>query len=101
MARGQYNDAKLAGSVATVAALLATLSGLAVTQAVAEPRAGAPIVFAHQRAAARVTLPQVTEAPARVQAIVERVSSRRAPPVSADQPQVLYGYGGAGRSRAA
>jgi len=101
MARRQYNDAKLAGRVTTVAALLATLSGLAVTQAGAEPRAGAPIVFAHQRAAARVTLPQVTEAPARVQAIVERVPSRRAPPVSADQPQVLYGYGGARRGRAA
>jgi rare lipoprotein A len=101
MARRQYNDAKLAGRVATVAAVLATLSGLAVTEAGAEPRAGAPIVFAHQRAVARATLPQVTQAPARVQAIVERVPSRRAPPVSADQPQVLYGYGGGGRSRGA
>ncbi len=99
MAARQFTPAKLLERVATAVLVSAALAGVFVTQAVAEPRAGAPIVFAGQRAPARPTSVRTAEAPARFQTVSTAPSARRAPPVSTDQPDVLYGYGSS-RTRA-
>ncbi len=93
MASRQFIDAKWLERLATATALSAALVGAFMTEAAAEPRAGAPIVFAGQRPSARPTPVRVTEALARFQPVSATASARRAPPVSTDQPDVLYGYG--------
>lgn len=98
MARRQITKANVLGHVATVITVAAALACALVTQAAAEPRAGAPIVFANQRTPERATPVRGAEAPARFQT-VSSAPSRRAPPVSTDQPDVLYGYGSS-RARA-
>ena len=93
MAPRQCIKAALLNSMATAMTVSAALAGLIATEATAEPRAGAPIVFANQRAPARSTPVHVAEPPARLQTVSASASTRRSAPESTDQPDVLYGYG--------
>ena len=87
----------MAGAVS----LTVAWAGVFTAEALAQPRAGAPIVFATQRASAQSPTPRIVEAPARFQPAAVISAPRRAPPVSTDQPEVLYGYGASGARRRA